>query len=257
VFKTTVEDISTFTIAGAQAAKMSATSTRLTWTNVFRYDEAYCYKDYTANHFDLAVGFTHDYTQNIVDWDDSPGGTISTLMQTYVLANAVNDLEALKTGNENFISISFEPILAGGVTRSRMALIEWANNARSNDDFSTYDLFAKNTDVYVRVVTSGSSVVAGFYSTSGGRDAGDGTDGDLDNLAITLDSATLKFRYLYVAMSRDRYGRKSSGYVENLELNEGAVKPSSGNVAILLKSIGVMVKNLNKVMPPLIPRGLM
>ena len=231
------EDLTGFTIAGTEAAKVGATTTRVTWTNLLRSDQAYCYKDYNSGHFDLAVGITHDLDYHSTSKDDPDlGGDISTLVQIWVLSNDVDDLEALKTANKLFLTLTFEPH-ATNQTDLHFSIVQWASNARAATDKSV-DVMNDGQTIYFRIVISGNACTVGIYSTSILRDAGDGTDGNLDNIAIILTSATLTFQYLFAMQSRDRFDLKSSGYVENLNINEAApptIKPFPSNIATSMR----------------------
>ncbi len=224
------EDLTTYTVAGAEAEKISTTATRATWTSLDRSDEAYCYKSHGADHFDLASGLTHDLDFHVTDRDVA-AGALSTLVQIWVLANAVDDLEALKTGNENFLTLIFRPEVLEKDELNKLNIVEWKNDAREAQDISG-DILDMGDTVYIRIVISGSSCNVGIYSTTALRDAGDGTDGDIDNIGITLSAANLKFEYLYAVQSRDNFTSESTGYIENLDINEAVAETPTGSGAI-------------------------
>lgn len=92
----------------------------------------------------------------------------------------------------------------------------------------------EDTTYYLKVkrVTSTDKVYLGVYSTANLRDAGDGTDGDVGNIAFDgRDFDDTDFEYIYGSSSIHRNdSRIMTGYVENLDLQEGAVGRSHGYI---------------------------
>lgn len=232
------EDLTGFTLWGDQQAKITAvTTTRSTVTELIRSDEAILYKDYGSGHFDLGTGIEHDFDFYIDATSyGGGGGEVSTYMTPWGLANAVNDLEALKTGNENFIVASIAETNTNDVFFIRIN--EWKNNARYAYD--TSGGLSIDTPYFVKIIISGNSLVFGIYSTIELRDAGDGTDGDVDNLAITLSSSTFTFQYLYSVMSRDNFVEDITMWQQQYDIHEVVALEPVGSIIPILQGIGIL-----------------
>jgi len=98
------------------------------------------------------------------------------------------------------------------------------------------------TIYYLRIVKSSTSLVCGIYSTRAKAEAGNGTDGDLDNLALTLQ-ADHSFRYIFGAITYNNgdKGETCSNTTDDLDLQEAApeVLDFSSSIATITKTLGI------------------
>ena len=185
---------------------------RVTFTELNRDEDAYVYKDYGISHFQ---DFTHDFDFRITNESDVSEGS-QGICAGWLLSNDLDDINGLLNANNISIFITFDTLNIHDNNYVRLS--ELYNGIWYYDP--TPKVFVMNTTYYVRVVKSGTSLIAGFYSSSVLRDAGDGEDGDIENLSLNLHNDHF-FRYVGVSWSCDDNSPTLwlSGYVENLDLH--------------------------------------
>lgn len=175
-----------------------------------RDETVHLHRDKGADHFG-------DFTHTLDVRGTYP--SVNGIVFVWGLANDVAD-DLYRQGfvhSETIIVVELQKMHASG-TRS-IYIRECVGNDGTNLDGKTG--LSMGTWYYLKVVKSGTSFVCGIYSTAGLRDAGDGTDGDIGNLAITL-VADHKFRYIYACSSwNSGTGTyNSNAEIKNLSLNE-------------------------------------
>jgi len=235
------EDLQTFTLWGNEQAKITAvTATRSTVTQLIRSDEAILYKDYGGGHFDLAVGIEHDFDFLCDDTDYGGGsGDTTVAVCSWALTNDINDFDALWVGNKHFIvaALSGDNI----VNKYHLTLYE-INNAGVVASDESINL-NEDQQYWVKITILGNAWKAGIYSSLVLRNAGDGTDGDIDNLSVTLSSAVLTFQYLYSVMSRDNYTFWITAWQQNYDIHEvipPTIKPFASNIATSMRVLDMI-----------------
>lgn len=170
-------------------------------------EDAYLYKDMGAAHF---TDFIHRIDIKRVSHFGTHCGAF-----LWMLSNDIQDGNALQTASKTFISIYVQYWYEWAATRIR--LFESYGGVGYLD--SSVDI-TEGVMYYLKIVKSGTSLVCGIYSTAELRDAGDGTDGDIDNLALTLQ-ADHTFRYVWVCNTWDSAETPySHNDIENLNLGE-------------------------------------
>jgi len=233
-----------FTIAGDESGDFSSSGYRVTWADVRRDDEGYCYKDYGSGHFALADSIQHDFDFHLTDRDaPDRDGNLSTLIQIWVLANAVGSLQDLLNAAENLITVTFEPE-ARTATNNYISLVEWKSSNGASTRVAGWqrsdDVMDIGDTVYIRVKITGDACTCDIYGSAANRTA---ESSALDNLSITLSSSSLTFQYLYAAQSRESIDEfESDGYVENLDINEAVAAPL-GSIVNLAHGMGIFAKN--------------
>ena len=205
------EDFTTYTEADPNN-HLSETSSRVTAAALIRNESAYVYKDFGADHFD---DFTHDFDMRCTAYSGD-----GAFFMTHSVSNALADfLESGDGVGERVIGVSYYY----DITSTQLRIYLWQYRAAvMTSDF--YGPASLNVTYFIRMKKTGTSLVAGIYSTAALRNAGNGTDGDLDNLAITISDDT--YRYCYGGQSVTSSWNPNSSmdaYVENLDLQEAAV----------------------------------
>lgn len=151
-------------------------------------EDTYLYKDKTADHFtdfDHKVDVRSDFNE------------INARGSFWVLANDLDDFYRLQIDGKTALGVQSYYRAIGPERWISLREVHAGNGY--GDHFITA---AVNTWYYLRIVKSGTTFVCGIYSTAELRDAGDGTDGDVDNLALTLH-ADHSFQYVYACSSHD------------------------------------------------------
>jgi len=203
------EDYTTYTEVDTVNDRIQKTAHHIDFVSSRNAEETYLYKDYGVDHFG---DFTHkvDVVQTAGSWVGYAWG----------LSNTVDEL----LDCDPRIGIYF--YYASGAN-STINLIEYSG-AQYKDSFGPFSL---NTPYYLLIKKTGTSLKCGIYSTAELRDAGDATDGDIDNLALTLQ-ADHKFRYVFGCSSFTLTSAGTGTFdIDALDLQEGAIKTSSATLA--------------------------
>lgn len=247
----TYEDLTAFTKWGADQAKITLSgSYKSIVTHLNRSDEAILYKDYGVGNFALSSGIEHDIDIYFDDTSYGGGsGATSQAMTPWALTNYVGTYQDHNNASERFVCVSMEGRTT--VNKYGIQVMERYVTAVSYD--LSIDL-SEDTIYYLKIKIVGNSFKVGIYSTAALRNAGDATDGDIDNCSITLSSSTLSFRYLYSVMSRDNYPYNITTYQENYDLHEEVEAASSSSIVSVLKGLGIMALDFNKIIPKCMPR---
>jgi len=193
----------------------------------FRNEDTYVYKDFGAAYFG---DFTHTFDIRSDYLDNGCWGAV------YTLQNLVDEIYGNRgVGKPAQIYVT---MFRSGAS-IYIILGEDVNNGSYSDNFLGA---LANTWYYIKVVKSGTSLVCGIYSTALLRDAGDGTDGDVDNLALTLQ-ADHTFRYAFACNTHnDGFNVSMNNDIDNLDLHEAVPTVTSGSsvIPILLEGIGLI-----------------
>ena len=209
----TYEDfLNNYTLVGSHITR---TTTNATYTQLTRDEDSYLYKDFGLEHFG---NFTHDLDfqingeSNIASgWQGITGG--------WVLSNDLDDLNGLKTGGKHFIWLWF--ITVNTKDKHEVSLWECDGGTLYNSGSGAY-LFTNAVTYYTKIIKDGTSLKCGIYSTAELRNVGDATDGDMANFSLVLHH-DYTFQYIGTCWSwDDNFAQWSSGFVENLDLQEVA-----------------------------------
>ena len=150
-------------------------------------DHHYIVFDYGPGYF---TDFTHDLEARARDNSGSSG---NDRMWVWLLANVSDESIDMINNNEELIGLYFQEFDLSDPDQPDMTLREYENGVLFLD---RWEGGFRDVWYYFRIVKTGVSLTCGIYSTAVLRDAGDGTDGDLDNLALTLHG-DYNFRYIY------------------------------------------------------------
>jgi len=170
--------------------------------------------------YDYGVAYFKDFTHDLeARARDNSGTAGNDRMYIWLLANVTDDPYDMYANNDEFIGLSFYGFDTSHPGNPRIYFRKCVNGVYT---LVFYEPATLNTWYYFRIVKSGTSLVCGIYSNSILRNAGDGTDGDIGNLVLTLDS-DWNFRYIY-GVSDDWNGeanRLISGDIHNLTIGKG------------------------------------
>lgn len=171
----------------------------------YRNEDSYVYKSYGVDHFG---NFTHD-----VDVEVEATAQDNWQFACWMLSNAIDD--AINAKPNIHLCVSWD---TGDVVAFALYEIESDGTPHNSSWVSSLSF---DTTYYIRIVKGGTSLVAGIYSTAELRDAGDGTDGDVGNVSLTL-TTDYSMQYCYGVASRNVGDMDApvNGNVDNLNLNE-------------------------------------
>jgi len=183
-----------------------------------RSEIAYVFVDKGENHFGdwtHDIDIRSDYLQNY------------SIGIPWVLSNDLGDIKGLRTASKTYLHIRMTRIDSAYWIR----LLETNLGTEYPSDWTGG---AQNTWYYLRIVKSGTSLVCGIYSTHALRIAGDGTDGDLANLSLTLH-ADHSFRYIFACNTfYDGNTYSQNVDIENFDLHEAVVTMSPSIVSLVI-----------------------
>jgi hypothetical protein len=193
---------------------ITVAASKVSWVQLERNSDAYVYDDKGAAHF--GGDFDHKLDVQITTGiaDGGAGGF-------WALTNSVNDWAGLVTASADGLRVYW---YRGAGPVYYIGLTELDAGTEYEDSWNGASL---DTTYYLRIkrdesVGTYGTIYCGIYSTSGLRNAGDGTDGDVDNLAVTLHTSKKDFRYVFAVMSSNTgdNDKESDGFSENLDLQE-------------------------------------
>ena len=191
--------------------KITKTSTRVTWVGLTRVEDAYVYKDKTANYFD--GDFTHQLTVNSVDLT-APAGQATNIAICWAVGNTIGSWQDVDdaSGDQLHLYIRVE----GTGSKHKFLLGELDGGAAYN---SATDLqIAGNTPYYLKITRDESVGTYGtlycYVYSNPARTTLVGT------LSLTLHTSKKDFRYLYAMQSLGAAaaGFDHDGYTENLSI---------------------------------------
>lgn len=204
------EDLTTYTIAGAESGDLSLTgTTKLNCNNVERRDEAYIYKDFGAGYWgDYSVGLH----LNVSAIKGNSSATSRTLACVFYVGNAIGADAGAETGS--FIQLYMKE---NGINNNQFRFEARQRTADVTDWFTTgthlYDL-GVITDVYILCVRVGTLITFYIYSDPG-----------FTTLIETISSggagSATTYRYYQPFMSEDRATDildYVTCYIENIDL---------------------------------------
>jgi len=190
----------------------------------YRNEITYVYDDKGTDHFG-------DFEHKVDVLSDFAGNNPCSAV--WMLANALGSVVPLQDANETFILIQ---VYRAGAGDYRMYLREWYTTYYLNGPVAV----SASTTYYLLIKKTGTTLVCGIYSTAGLRDAGDGTDGDVGNLALTLQ-ADHKFQYIYACNSwKDTNISGHAVDIDNLDLQEVVALEPAASIIPILKGIGII-----------------
>lgn len=186
------------------------------WT-AYHLDHLASDDDEARYHFDFGAEHFGDFTHRI----QVQGGYVDVLAHGFpwVLSNDVDDVKGLHDTSKTYLHIMLYAIT--GET-CNIQLAEGYGGSRYTD---TYD-GSFDTPYYLLIKKTGTTLLCGIYSTEELRNAGDATDGDIDNLTSANFTggalhADHKLRYLFVANTwNDDTSEEIEVDVDNLDLQE-------------------------------------
>ncbi len=198
------EDFRTFTELDPNF-RLVQTLTRSSWTNLTNAETAYVHKDYTENHFN------EDLNQQFEIYMTSV--TLQGVSLVWMLANAVDRKAALIVDDEDFVFIDW--------TYSddfRLRLYENGNQV----DYETSLKSMVTGELYfltlIRADTGGSNST-GLYTLYIRTDSHSGTLVDIISVECS-EGEQKDFRYLYAPGATSSGSGNTTGYIQNLNLNE-------------------------------------
>jgi len=203
------EDFTTFTEYDANNRFSIDNSTLLQIIGLDEADDNHnVIKDYTSGYWQ---DFTHTFRFLVDNATDSV--TPGRAGAVWGLANARNDLAGIDSDNDEAFFLE----IYQNATNLKFSLYLQQYTGNKNDYVTGLD---EDTWYYIMITRTSTNLYCGIYSTAVLRDAGDGTDGDIDNLAIA-SCLTTRFRYLYIANSYGGGGGGEDMYtlVMDLEIN--------------------------------------
>jgi len=209
--------------------------------DVYENEDSYLYKDYGAEHF---TDFDHLVDISLTDVTGvAVAGGVWALSE-----DTVDDFYGLQTTDKTALVVF--PYTAS--VASRRIYLREIYGGLNYDDY--WGFLVSGTKYYLRIVKSGTSLVCGIYSTRAKAEAGNGIDGDLDNLALTLH-ADHSFRYIFGAISYNigDTGETCSNTIDDLDLQEVVALDNSGSIISILKSVGI-ISLVKPKFKPLLPK---
>lgn len=211
-----LEDPSTFTEVTENAAVLTQSSTRSTWTNADTDEENYLYDDKGENHFD--ADYDIDFVTEITSHDRFAS------MNVYVLANLLGDNEYFRNNSADAHYLRW---FAAQTTSRDLTLTEMVAATRYTDDTMSLTV---GQDYYVSVLRDDDAGSFGSLTAFIWSDAIDGGNAT-DTLSVTLHEQA-NFQYLYMAQGRDDVNgdRNITGWVQNMDLHEAAAGNVTGQI---------------------------
>ena len=169
-----------------------------------RNEDTYLYKDKDVGHF---TDFTHKVDAK------SDFAINYAIGAVWMLSNDLDDIYGLYNTNKTCILAFMHNY--GNANRIRLWEIH-ASGIYADDSV----VVSANTTYYLLIKKTGTALKCGIYSTAELRDAGDATDGDVDNLALTLQ-ADHSFRYVFACNTYNSgHAISENNDIDNLDLQE-------------------------------------
>ena len=198
-----LENFTTYTEVDTNS-HISKTSTRVTWSNLNRNEDAYLYKDFGIGYFE--GDFTVNLTLNITSPDES--GTYEHIL---TLANSLDDFKGIDDASGDALTIQH---LSQSGTTTRIAVQELDGGTLYT---SSYYNITANTAYYLKIIRDESVGTYGTLYCYIYSDAARTTL--LSTLSVTLHTSKKDFRYIYpIQTYNDSNNFPMGGYVENLNL---------------------------------------
>lgn len=199
------EDFTTYTEVDDDS-KLTVTSTRITWSNYERDDNGYVYKSHSG-----ITDFEHWFDLNLsaVEAGDTDDRNLASVW--------LLDVDSAVKGDD-FVCVRIRE--DGANDNQYIVKLMQKDGGTFIVDLASAVITTLDP-VYFRVNRTGTTLTLDGYSTTALRDAG----GDGDVCHLTSSSAvTDTYNYIFMAVSANSLtdgSDYSSGYVENLDLNEG------------------------------------
>lgn len=199
-----LEDFTTYTEVDVGADRIQKTANHIDHL-AYRNEITYVYDDKGVDHFG-------DFEHKIDALSDFAG--VNPISAIWMLANDLGSVIPLIAADKTFILLQ---LYKAATSDFRLYLREHYD---SGNYINGPVAISASTTYYLLVKKTGTALVCGIYSTAGLRDAGDGTDGDVGNLALTLH-ADHQFRYIYPCNSwKDTDTSYHNVDIDNLDLQE-------------------------------------
>ncbi len=186
-------------------SRIAVTSTKVTWTDLTRNEDAYVYLDKTAGYFD--GDFTHFSTVSLT------AGATNGFVFCWALANIVDDIKGIDDASGDYLGIYLK---VGSASSRRIGLEECDGGTLYGAAEGAFEI-EFGTTYYLNVVRDES---VGTYGTLYLYTYSDFDRTTLvDTQTITLHSSKKDFRYVYACASyNSATGEASTAYTEDLQL---------------------------------------
>jgi len=185
-----------------------------------RDEDSYLYDDKGIGYF----GSTFVHTVNVYL---AEAGTASDMAWVWVLQNIVDDIKDIVDAGGDYLALRFR----NNVGTLVLGLKECNSGVQTTDNAT----IALATWYYLKIVKNVTSLVCGIYSTAELRDAGDGTDGDVDNLSLTIVDKS--YRYMFACNTNNTgHALCATTDIENLSLYGTIIPTVVTNAATLVRS---------------------
>lgn len=223
-----VEDFTTYTevdIAADRIQKIANHADCLSYRN----EDVYLYKDKGVDHFG-------DFSHRVDGKSDF--AQLYGIGAIWSLQNYIGNFRGGYEGGKPGICLMFAQNV---INERRAQLVEITGGAGGYYADASVVLSA-NTMYYFLIKKTGTSLVCGIYSSAALRNAGNGIDGDIDNLSLTLHS-DWKFQYVYGCSSwNDNLNYYTNIDTENLDLQE----EEADEIAPTYSNIGTNATEVNE-----------
>lgn len=196
------ENLTTYTEVDPNS-RITITSARATYAGLAMNEDAFVYKDFTADHFN--GDFEHLIDFKITSADDNG------YVYIWGLTNSADDIFDIQSAGGSFLACSAARNGADYLLR----ILEFDN---PNIYFDTYN-FTVNTAYYLKIkrdesVGTYGTIYIYIYSDSARTTL-------VDTLEVALHTSKKDFRYLFALSSRsDGSAYTINGYQENLDIQE-------------------------------------
>ena len=187
-------------------SRVAVTSSRVTWTDLTRDEDAYVYKDKGADYF--SGNFEIQFTHKSID-----GATDSSVVSIWAVANTVDDLIGIDTANGSALAVYVGN--AVGSTKIDFGMEEldsgtaYYSSTYRGDYGTNYYITVKRNEA----VGAYGTLYCYIYSDSARTNL-------LSTLSRSLHSSRKDFRYIYALQSWDTGEAviTHSGYNEDVEI---------------------------------------
>ena len=188
------EDFTTFTEVDPNSHITVDSGSKITFTNLARNEDCYIYKDYGVGHF---TDFTHKTKIRRI------ASSNAAIAACWSLSNYVDDLNGLCNANRT--------VILAYIYEEDLMLREYYNGVKYTS--TNHRTLTANTDYWLKMVKSGTSMNLYIYSDSGYSNL-------LTTCTLTLH-ADHSLRYLFAVNSYNSGNSYSmSGINENFDIGE-------------------------------------
>jgi len=209
------EDISGCTKAGSNSSKITLTTTRCTFTNSERTDQAYAYKDYGTSFFG---NVRHDFDCGVTSVIHRTGGGIA--IGVYAISNNPDTVADMSSGVGVYLNH------LSGSNKNNMYIEDYEDNStHSGGDLTTGSTY------YMTFIRSGTTITCYIYNDSARTDL---------QTTLSTTCGTTKYRYLVVGYSCEAAGNINHDMCtisENYDIYTDAAVIESDNYTVGLDTV--------------------